>query len=244
MAKTILILGANSDMAKACCDRFARQGQTLYLAARSPELLNADIQNYTIRYEIEAKSFAFDAQDIQSHEAFINNLPTLPDVVLCAVGYLGNQTKAQSNADEWQKIMSVNALGCISVLNIIANRFEKRGSGVIAAISSVAGDRGRKSNYFYGSAKACLTTYLSGLRNRLASKNVHVLTIKPGFVNTKMTQGMPLPTRLTATSKQVAYAIDRAITKQRNTIYVLPIWRLIMGIITRIPEPIFKRLSI
>jgi hypothetical protein len=129
-------------------------------------------------------------------------------------------------------------------LNIIANDFEQRRSGVIIGVSSVAGDRGRGSNYMYGSAKAGFTAYLSGLRNRLAKSNVHVITVKPGFVRTRMTEGLPLPGPVTAKPEQVARDVFKAYRGRRNEVYTLWMWRYIMLVIKLIPEAIFKRLNL
>jgi short-subunit dehydrogenase len=127
---------------------------------------------------------------------------------------------------------------------VLANRFEARGSGTLVGISSVAGDRGRASNYVYGSAKAGFTAFLSGLRNRLAPKGIHTVTVLPGYVATKMLDGMRLPAKLTATPEDVALAIEKAVQKQKNTIYVKPIWRILMMIIRNLPEALFKRNSL
>ena len=156
----------------------------------------------------------------------------------------GNHIKAINDWKESERILATNYIGAVSILNIIANDFEKRKSGVIVGISSVAGDRGRMSNYLYGSAKAGLTAYLSGLRNRLFHSGVHVLTVKPGFVRTKMTEGLPLPVLVTADPEQVAKKIYAAIKRRKNTIYILPIWLLIMYIIRNIPEAIFKKMKL
>jgi len=140
--------------------------------------------------------------------------------------------------------MDTNYTGVVSLFNIIANDFEKRKSGFIVGISSVAGDRGRKSNYIYGSAKAAFTAYLSGLRNRLYDAQVHVLTVKPGFVSTKMTEGMDLPEKLTAQPEEVAEDIYKAQQKGKNVLYTKWIWRWMMLIIRSIPEFQFKKMSI
>jgi len=164
--------------------------------------------------------------------------------VISAVGYLGEQDRAQSDFREAKKIIDTNYAGVVSLLNIIANDFEKRKNGFIVGISSVAGDRGRKSNYIYGSAKAALTTYLSGLRNRLYDANVQVLTVKPGFVATKMTEGMALPEKLTAQPEEVAEDIYKAQQKGRNVLYTKWMWRWVMLIIKSIPEFLFKKKNI
>ena len=140
--------------------------------------------------------------------------------------------------------MDTNYTGLVSILNIVANDFEKNKNGFIVGISSVAGDRGRKSNFIYGSAKAAFATYLSGLRNRLFNLNVHVLTVKPGFVETKMTEGLNLPVKLTAKTEEVANDIFKAQQKGKNVIYTKWFWRYIMLIIKNIPEFYFKKMSI
>ena len=157
---------------------------------------------------------------------------------------MGDQQRAQKDFKEAKKIIDTNYTGIVSIFNIIANVFEKRKSGFIVGISSVAGDRGRKSNYIYGSAKAALTAYLSGLRNRLYGSKVHVMTVKPGFVDTKMTKGMDLPEKLTAKPKEVAKDIYIAQQKGKDILYTKWIWKWIMLIIKIIPEWKFKGMSI
>lgn len=140
--------------------------------------------------------------------------------------------------------MRSNCEGPASILAVLANGFEARGGGTLVGISSVAGDRGRATNYIYGSAKAGFTAFLSGLRNRLAKRGVHVVTVLPGFVATQMTEGMDLPAKLTAEPSEVAEAIASAVESKKDVIYVRPIWRLIMMIIRTIPERVFKRMKI
>ena len=140
-------------------------------------------------------------------------------------------------------IIDSNYTGAVSILNIVANDFEARKFGTIVGISSVAGDRGRQSNYLYGSAKAGFTAYLSGLRNRLYKSGVHVLTVKPGFMKTRMIEGMRTPGPLTAEPAKVATVVYKATTKRKNEIYVLWMWRYIMLVIRLIPEIIFKKLN-
>ena len=157
---------------------------------------------------------------------------------------MADQKECETN---WQKsfnTMNVNYIGAVSILNIIANDYEQNKDGFIVGISSVAGDRGRKTNYIYGSSKAAFSAYLGGLRNRLDSSGVSVLTVKPGFVATKMTQDLDLPEKLTAQPNDVAEDIFNAQQKKRNILYTKAIWQLIMLIIKHIPEFIFKRLSI
>jgi len=157
---------------------------------------------------------------------------------------MGEQTESQKNILAAAQLIRSNFEGPASILAALANRFEKRGSGTLVGISSVAGERGRATNYIYGSAKAGMTAFLSGLRNRLAKNGVHVVTVLPGFVATKMTDGMDLPIRLTAEPEEVAKAVFKAVKKSKNTIYVKPIWWLIMIIIKSIPERIFKKFNI
>jgi short-subunit dehydrogenase len=241
---TILIIGAKSDIAKAVAREYAKHGYDLYMAARNANELEAFANDITVRTQRAVKLVELDILDYKSHQAFYDNLEEKPLGVISAIGYLGEQEKAQSNFDEAQRIMDTNYTGVASLFNTIANDFEKRRSGFIVGISSVAGDRGRKSNYIYGSAKAALTTYLSGLRNRLYDAQVHVMTVKPGFVATKMTEGMDLPEKLTAQPQQVAEDIFRAQQKGENVLYTKWVWRYIMMIIKMIPEWKFKGMSI
>jgi len=192
----VLIIGAKSDIAKAIAREYAKNGYDLYLAARNISELEAFAQDVITRTQKEVKLVELDILNYKSHQAFYDDLDEKPLGVVSAVGYLGDQEKAQSDFEEAQKIMDTNYTGVVSLFNIIADDFEKRKSGFIVGISSVAGDRGRKSNYIYGSAKAAFTAYLSGLRNRLYESQVHVLTVKPGFVATKMTEDMDLPEKV------------------------------------------------
>ncbi len=240
----VLIVGAKSDIAKATAREYAKNGYDLYLAARNVSELEAFAQDVITRTQKEVKLVELDTLDYKSHQAFYDNLEEKPLGVVSAVGYLGDQEKAQSDFAEAQKIMDTNYTGVVSLFNIIADDFEKRKSGFIVGISSVAGDRGRKSNYIYGSAKAALTAYLSGLRNRLYDAQVHVLTVKPGFVATKMTATMDLPEKLTAQPEEVAIDIYMAQQRGKNVIYAKWIWKWVMLIIKMIPEWKFKGMSI
>lgn len=242
--KWLLALGGTSDIAHAIAYRFAAEGYYLYLAARRPEDLEHDVQDLRLRYDTEAKAVPFDALDYTSHRSFYDNLPTPPVGVVCALGYLGNQKRAEGDFEEAKCIIETNALGCMSILNVVANDFEKRGEGFIIGISSVAGDRGRQSNYFYGSAKSAFTAYLSGLRNRLHHSGVTVITVKPGFVDTRMTRELDLPALLTASPEQVAEDVYRAFRKRKDVVYIKSVWRMIMWVIRALPERLFKRLRL
>jgi len=241
---SVLIIGASSDMAKAVARKYAAEGYDLLLAGRNLDELALFATDIRIRYSVAVESLSFDVLDFESHQTFYEGIETKPEGVVVAVGYLGDQALSQKVFSEAQLIINTNYTGIVSILNIIADDFETRKHGFVIGISSVAGDRGRKSNYQYGSAKAALTAYLSGLRNRLYASKVHVLTVKPGFVNTQMTQDMDLPAPLTLEPESVAEDIYKAQQKQRDILYTKWIWRWIMKIIVLIPELVFKRLSL
>lgn len=241
---TVLILGASSDMAVAIAKKFASERYDIQLAARNSSRLQPLQSDLSIRHNIKATLHEFDAEKPESHGAFFSSLPIRPDITICVFGYLGEQKQAESDWKECSRIIQVNYTGAVSILNIVANAYADAGSGIIAGISSVAGERGRQSNYFYGSAKAGFTAYLSGLRNRLFHHKVHVLSVQPGFVYTRMTEGMPLPKPLTAKPEEVAAVVYKAILKKKNVVYVKWFWRWIMLIIKSIPEFIFKKLKL
>ena len=240
----ILILGAHSDIAIAVAHRFAEAGYQIQLAARNINNLAADKSDIELRHQVNVTLHEFDALDTTSHSYFVEQLTILPNITVCAVGYMGVQAENEREIKEASLVIRSNYEGPVSILSVVANYFEARGSGCLVGISSVAGERGRASNYVYGSAKAGFTAFLSGLRNRLAKKGVHVVTVLPGFVTTKMTEGMDLPKKLTAQPKEVANAIFNAVQKKQNIIYTRPVWRFIMIIIRNIPEQIFKRLKL
>lgn len=243
MEENVLILGAASDMAVAIARQLAMQGYSITLAGRNAERLAAIEGDLRIRYKAMVTSVYFDALDFDSHAQFYQALPEKPDIVICVFGLLGDQREAQQHWEHCQQVIHANYTGAVSILNVVANDLERRKKGTIVGISSVAGERGRQSNYIYGSAKAGFTAYLSGLRNRLYHHGVHVITVKPGFVKTKMIEDISTPAMLTASPKAVGKKVYRAILKKKNTLYVLPIWALIMGVIKAIPESIFKRLK-
>jgi len=241
---TVLILGAGSDIAKAMARKFAGHHYDVQLAGRNMgqmERLKKDLES---RYGASVSVHRFDAADQASHDSFVSSLPGLPLVAIYTAGYMAEQKDAQQDWQEARNMIEVNYSGAVSVLNKLAALFAERQSGCIIGISSVAGDRGRGSNYIYGSTKAAFTAYLSGLRNELFRKNVQVITVKPGFVYTKMTQHLSLPPTLTAQPGEVAEKVYRSVVKKRSTVYVKPVWRWIMQIIRTIPEPVFKRTSL
>ncbi|MEM9433513.1 MAG: SDR family oxidoreductase [Pseudomonadota bacterium] len=240
----VLILGARSDIGLAVAHAFAQQGHPVQLAARDAASLAPDQADIATRHDVEVTLHEFDALDIEGHDAFVESLADLPEIAVCAVGLMGDQEENTQDILAAARVMRSNFEGPAGILAMLANRFETRGTGTLVGISSVAGERGRATNYIYGSAKSGFTAFLSGLRNRLAKKGVHVVTVLPGFVNTQMTAGMDLPAPLTAEPKEVAEKIVKAVSSGRNIVYVRPVWRLIMAIIKAIPEGIFKGMKI
>lgn len=238
---SVLILGATSDIGFAIADKFASQKFDIQLAGRSTDQLKTLQSDLVIRYHTNCTVHAFDALDFSVHAAFYASLPVKPDITVCVVGYMNDNEIVIRDQAETLRTIGTNYTGPVSILNIIAADYAARKQGVIAGISSVAGNRGRQSNYIYGSAKAGFTAYLSGLRNKLYHDQVHVLTVLPGFVRTKMTDHLKLPGLLTAEPGQVAQAVYNGIRKKKNIIYVKWFWRWIMLIITSVPEPMFKK---
>lgn len=240
----LLVLGATSDIGRATARSFASRGWTIGLAGRDFSLLEREAADITSRYDVSVSCHQFDVLETDSFVNFVDSLSDLPDVVVSVIGLLGDQTRAQSEVDHATIIMRSNYEGPALILGVFASRFLSRGSGTIVGVSSVAGERGRASNYVYGSAKAGLTAFLSGLRNRLARHGVHVICVKPGFVRTRMTVGLRLPALLTTEPMVVGAIILRAVERGSDVIYVTGIWRLLMAIIRAIPESVFKRMTI
>lgn len=245
---SVAILGATSGVARYIADEFARRGYALILAGRDTEEMAVMAADLHIRHEIPCHVLAFDALAYDTHAAFVQQcehaLGELPGGVVACFGYMADQSRAQQDFAVARRTVDTNFTGAVSILECFAARFETRGSGFVAALSSVAGDRGRKMNYIYGASKAGLSVYLQGLRNRLHGSGVQVTTIKPGFMDTPMTQGMALPERLVAAPEDAARSMVQAILKGRNIAYVPFFWRFIMLIITHIPEWQFKKMSV
>ncbi len=240
----VLVLGARSDIGNAVAHKFASLGHPIQLAARNASTLETDKTDLELRHRVPVTLHEFDALATHTHEAFVAALPQLPQIAVCVVGLMGTQSESERNLEAAGLIMRSNYEGPASILSVLANCFAARNSGVLVGISSVAGDRGRATNYVYGSAKAGFTAFLAGMRNRLAKLGVQVVTVQPGFVATQMTEGMSLPSKLTAEPSEVADAIARAVELKKDVIYVRPIWRFIMLIIRNIPERIFKKMQI
>lgn len=241
----VLIIGAGSDMARPLARLYARSGYDLYLAARDIGKLEAFATDLSIRYpERNVECVQVDVLDFESHQTIFDGLRDETAGIIVAAGYQGGSAPSEADFAETQKIIDTNFTGVVSILNIFASKFELRKSGFIVGISSAAGDRGRKKNYLYGAAKSGLSAYLSGLRNRLQKAGVQVLTVKPGFVATRMTASMDLPGFLTAQPEQAALSIFNAQQRGRSLIYVTWKWRWIMLVVKSIPELIFKRLNL
>ncbi|WP_018971568.1 SDR family oxidoreductase [Rudaea cellulosilytica] len=245
--KKILIIGATSAIAEVTARIFAARGEALFLVARNAERLQAIKADLDVRGAVRTATATLDVADVAAQQAIIDQaereLGGL-DIVLIAHGTLSDQGECEKSVAALRREFEVNALSTMALLTILANTFEARRTGTLAVISSVAGDRGRQSNYVYGAAKAAVTAFLSGLRQRLAKSNVDVLTIKPGFVDTPMTANVANKGALWAKPDAVAAGIVRAIDKRRNVVYLPGFWALIMLVIKHIPEAIFKKLKL
>jgi short-subunit dehydrogenase len=243
--KFLLVLGGASDIGRACALRFAQVGWRVVLAGRDESSLQREANDIATQTGVQATVKTIDILKAESFEGFANSLDGLPDAVVCVIGLLGEQRKAEIDLAHAALIMRSNFEGPALLLGLFAERFAVRGEGVIVGVSSVAGDRGRASNYVYGAAKAGLTAFLSGMRNRFGKTPIRVVTVKPGFVRTKMTMNMKLPGPLTAEPREVADAIYYAVAvRPRDVIYVKPIWLFVMAAIRSIPEFVFKRLNL
>ena len=246
MSKRILIIGATSAIAEAAARQWAARGDALFLVGRKRQKLDDIAADLKVRGAANAGVFEMDATDAAMHpsmlEAAVTALGGL-DVALIAHGTLPDQKACEASVAMTLAEIDNNGLSVVALCTLLGNHFEAQGSGSIAVISSVAGDRGRQSNYVYGAAKGMVTRYLQGLRNRLAKKGVQVLTIKPGFVDTPMTAEFKKGA-LWAQPADVARGILAAIDKGRDEVYLPGFWRLIMLVIRHIPEFVFKKLSL
>ncbi|HZY61953.1 MAG TPA: SDR family oxidoreductase [Edaphobacter sp.] len=244
--RKILVLGATSGIAEATCRIWASQGARLFLVARNAEKLAAVATDLRTRGANYIDTAVADLDDVEKHPALlahaINSLTGL-DIAYLTHGILGDQTKAEQDFNAAAQIIYTNYMAPVSLLTWLANFCVQRRAGTLAVISSVAGERGRKSNYVYGSSKAGLTAFLGGLRNRVDREGVTVLTIKPGPVKTAMTVGMKGSDKF-ADVDSVAASIAKAIDKRRDTLYVPFQWGPIMWVVRTIPERIFKKLNL
>jgi decaprenylphospho-beta-D-erythro-pentofuranosid-2-ulose 2-reductase len=245
-ARRVLIIGATSAIAAETARVFAAYGARLFLTGRHSERLDAAAADLRVRGAVQAETALLEVTDIARHgevlqaaDAALGGL----DVVLIAHGTLPEQARCEQSVAETLAALEVNFTATVALLTLLANRLEAARHGCIAVITSVAGDRGRQSNYVYGAAKGGVDRFLEGLRNRLFRSGVSVLTIKPGFVDTPMTAGVP-KNLLFASPRRVGRAIYRAIEARRSVVYIPWFWRPIMFLVTALPESIFQRLRL
>jgi len=241
IASPVLILGARSDIGRALARTYAAHGCAVILAGRGD--MEADRRDLELRTNAEVQAITFDVTDGKP-DAFFDRLNAVPGTVIMVAGLLGDQQISAAEDAAAAIVLDTNYSGPARYLLAAARRMTGVTGACIIGISSVAGDRGRGSNFVYGSAKAGLTAFLSGMRNAHFRHGIHVLTVKPGFVATRMTEDIKLPPLLTAQPAEVAEAIIRAHESRQDVIYVRGRWRLIMLIIRAIPERLFKRLSL
>lgn len=241
----MLILGATSSIARATAAELAKRGHPLVLAARDENEVRAVAADVSLRFGVRADWLGLDALDFGSHPALVSRAWELAggrmDGVLLALGDTGDHEAAVQDFSAARRILDVNLTACVSLLTEAAGRMQR--GGWICVISSVAGERGRQSNYVYGAAKGGLTIYLQGLRNRLHPRGIRVVTVNPGFVDTRMTYGKP-GTFLVADPVRVAQGIVRAVSRGQDVVYLPGFWRLVMFAIRSIPEFLFKRLKL
>ena len=242
----VLIIGATSAIAQEVAKLYANSGSQLYMIARNSDKLEQVAQDLSVRGATAVTTYSCDLTDTTRHDEILRLADKALggiDITLIAHGTLPEQKECESSINHTLQEFQINLISVVSLLTVLGNYFEKQGKGCIAVLSSVAGDRGRQSNYVYGAAKGGLTIFLQGLRNRLSKTGVCVLTIKPGFVITPMTVNFKKGL-LWAQPKKIAEAIVTAIRKRKNVVYVPWFWFWIMLIIRNIPENIFKRMSL
>lgn len=245
--KRVLIIGATSAIATACARLWAANGAEFFLVARNAEKLAQTAADLTGRGAKTVSVYQMDATDTAAHPVMLERCMSALgqiDIALIAHGTLPDQKACEQNVEVALAEFANNGTSVIALLTLLANQFETQRCGSLAVISSVAGDRGRPSNYLYGTAKAAVSTFCEGLRARLFKVGVHLVTIKPGFVDTPMTKGLPLPGPLVARPEQVAERIVKGIENKANTLYTPGFWALIMFIIRCVPQFVFKRLNL
>lgn len=242
--KYILIIGAGSDIAKPLAYLYAKSGFGIYLASRNVDTLNREATDIKLRFMVDAIAYSFDVTKTETHQGFYTALPIKPYGVICLAGTLGDQKKSENDYSDAKNVIDTNYSGLVSIIHIIANDLEQKKEGFIVGVSSVAGEKGRKSNYMYASAKAGFTTFLSGLRNRLFLSNIQVLTVHPGFIRTKMIKGRETPGIITASPDDVALDIFRAQQSGKDFIYSKWFWRFIMLAFKMIPESMIKKFDL
>lgn len=240
----MIVLGSNSDISLAFIEKILKEGERfplVYLFTSNVDKTMKLAKHIEAKYDQKCEIIEFDLTKKNNYQA-IEHVDS--DLLFCASGFLGKNTEeGLYDLENTWKIVEINYSKLIFLINFFAQKMEAKGKGTIIALSSVAGERGRQSNFIYGSAKAGFTAYLSGLRNYLFHKKVHVMTVIPGFMDTQMTADLETPKPLTAQPDQAAQIIYKAYKKKRNVVYVTFIWWGIMMIIRNIPEFIFKKLK-
>tara|TARA_B100001287_G_scaffold86010_1_gene71867 strand:+ start:6526 stop:7260 length:735 start_codon:yes stop_codon:yes gene_type:complete len=240
--QTLLIVGAKSDIAISVANFFASKGYDLQLAGRNIYELNDYKESLKSQYEISVNLYELNILDYESFPRFIALLNKLPDIALCAVGILSDQLECEKKPMLSSTVFETNYIGPSLFFAEIANCFVKRKSGSIIGISSVAGEKGRASNYIYGSSKAGFSNFLSGLRNRLYKHNVNVLTVLPGPVKTKMTKHLNTSKFVSSSPNKVAEIIYK--NRQSSKIVYTPPWKILMFLLKLLPEKIFLRMKL
>lgn len=241
----IVIIGATAAIAREIARRYAAQGASFVLVARDADRTTALAGDLQTRGAVASHVIQADLAEIGQHAGIVKecrDVLTSIDLVVIAHGVLPDQAQCDADVDAALATFHVNATSAISLTHRFTNVLEAQGSGSVVVLSSVAGERGRRSNYVYGSAKAALSAYASGLRAKAAQKGVHVITVKPGLVDTPMTAHLP-KTALFATPGHVADAVVRAVTAQGRVIYAPWPWRPLMTVVRAIPERWFMRLK-
>lgn len=241
----VVIIGANSEVAQAFVEELITQKEPIAQLT----LLTSDVisgrrfaKHIQVKYEQDADLIPCDLMALSSYDAYRH---LHPDLLFCAAGYLGKDSATGlHDQDNTHRTVDINYARLIPLLTFFAQDMEQRQSGQIIVLSSVAGERGRQSNFIYGSAKAGMTAFLSGLRNYLYPKHVKVMSVIPGFMNTKMTAGMQLNPMLTIGPKVAGETIYRAWKKGKDVVYIKWMWKWVMMIIRNIPEFIFKKMKL
>ncbi|SDT94141.1 SDR family oxidoreductase [Halopseudomonas salegens] len=245
--KKILIIGACSAIAAACARRWVSSESEFVLTGRDADKLQQQADDLLSRGAKAVHCHVVDVNELSTHQPLVDfaieHLRQL-DLVLMAYGSLPDQARCETDVAYALQEFHTNAVSTISLLGLLGARLEQQAHGALAVIASVAADRGRPSNYLYGSAKAAVATYAEGLRARLFKVGVSVTTIKPGFVDTPMTQGLDLPALLLATPDQVARRIVKSVAARRAVVYAPAFWWPIMLIIRCLPQVVFKRLNL
>ncbi|WP_322971862.1 SDR family NAD(P)-dependent oxidoreductase [Faecalibacter sp. LW9] len=240
----MIVLGSNSDISQAFVEKVLKEGQRfplVYLFTSNVDKTMKLARHIEAKYDQKCEIVEFDLTKNNNFDAIAH---VESDLLFCASGFLGkNSEEGLYDLNNTIRIVEINYSKLIHLINFFAQKMEVKGKGTIIALSSVAGERGRQSNFIYGSAKAGFTAYLSGLRNYLYHKKVHVMTVIPGFMDTEMTADIQTPKPLTAQPAQAANIIYKAYKKKRNIVYVTFVWWGIMMIIRNIPEFIFKKLK-